>query len=444
MNFTDIINKSEIILIEGGKKQGKLTFALYESANEKTLIFSAYQKPIFFKRLSAITNLKDENIQSALSKVKFLTLKEDWLEYKIKYGYDFLLEDIKRAIKEYEPKNVIFHRLDLVFGTHISDNTSIFMEKLIGIKEMFECKFFITVTPTEENETIIETIEDFSDLNIEIRKEKERIIVIKNSIFPVQPDKYYFLYKNDRIEIKPVDTSIKTSKSIHILLITDKKELIELHKYIFSKKGFFIDVATSMSDTINKILSSPDIIIYNPKDEKLDLSVCNTIKQQKIPSKLIYITQSDYVRAEDKMKALESGCYEMFPLNFMLGEYILEIEKMLNNNFYTSILNKLSKNKIITNLKNFCEIINSLYNESVFFTILKFNLNAKPDKIREKLRNTDIIYFNETNQTFILTLINIRKINIAPVITKLFEQNKPDIKIFEATEWKEKEEEICK
>jgi len=444
MNFNEIVLKSEIILIEGGKKIGKLSLALHKCNGEKTMIFSSYQKPIFLKRLSAVSNLKDELIQKTLLQLKFLTLKEDWLEYKIKYGYDFLLEDIKRAIKEFEPKNVIFHRLDLMFGSHINDNTSIFMEKLLGIKEEFECKIFITAIPNEENDTIIETIGDFSDLNIEITKEKERIINIKNSIFPVTPDKYYFLYKDDMIIIKPVDPHIKSAKNIHILLITDKKELIDLHNYIFGKKGFFVDIATSMSDTINKILSNPDIIIYNPKDEKLDLSVCNTIKQQKIPSKLIYITHSEYVRSEDKMKALESGCYEMFPMNFSLGEYILEMEKMLGNNFYTSILNKLSVNKILHNKHHFCEIIDSLYEERIYFSIIKFKDNIKAEKIRQQLRSTDIIY--EKDSSFILCLINIRKRNITPVLKKLFEGNveNKNIQIYESTEWNSVREEICK
>ena len=442
MIFDEIVNKSEIVLIEGGKKEGKLTLALKECKHDKTLIFSAYQKAIFLKRLSAIANLNDNDIQSALSTVKYLTLKEEWIDYKIKYGYDFMLEDIKRAIKENEAKNIIFHRLDLIFGTYITDNVSVFMEKLINIKNELDCKLFITVVPNEENETIIETIEDFSDLNLEIKKDKNRIINIKNSVFPVKPDKYSFIYKNEQLEIKPIGDELPVSANINILLITDKKELIDLHKYIFSKKGFFIDVATSMTDTINKILSNPDVIIYNPKDEQLDLSVCHTIKQQKLSSKLIYITQSDYVRAEDKMKAIESGCYEMFPLNFSLASYILEMEKMLGNNFYTSVLNKLSTNKIFNELKHFCKIIDSLYEEKIYFTILKSHSNQTPEILKNKLRETDIVFYDSTNKTFIIALINIRVKNLTPVLKKLFDDEK-DVQITECTLWKEKKGEIC-
>jgi hypothetical protein len=71
MNFDEIITKSEIILIEGGKKFGKLSLALHKCNGKKTLIFSLYQKPIFLKRLSAVSNLKDELIQKPSPSLNF-------------------------------------------------------------------------------------------------------------------------------------------------------------------------------------------------------------------------------------------------------------------------------------------------------------------------------------------------------------------------------------
>jgi len=440
----EIIQKSEIILIKGQKKYGKLTFALYETNGEKTLIFSTYQKSIFLKRLSAVANFKDEKIQTVLSDINYLTLKEDWLENKIKYGYDFILEDIKRAIKEKKPKNIIFHRLDVLFTSHLNDNIALFMEKLINIKDEYEVKIFITITSNETNENIVETIEDFSDLNIEIKHEKERLIYIQNSLFPVTPDKYSFRYKDDKFEIVPIDQSAKKSKYVNFLLITDKNDLINLHKYIFSRKGFSVDIATSMTDTINKILTNPDIIIYNPKNEELDLSICETIKEKQLKSKLIYIPKHSYVRTEDKMRALNAGCYEMFPLNFSLGEYIIEIEKMLGIYFYTPILNKLPNNKVVTTIKHFCEIIDSLYNEKIYFTLIKFSYNIPLEMLKNKLRKTDIIFYDKQSNSYILALINLRQTNISPVINKLFNNNTIDYLSFEAAQWEEKKEEICK
>jgi hypothetical protein len=86
MNLNDVIKKSDIITVQGDKKIGKLTFALFETKGKDTLIFSTYKKHIFLKRLNAISNLKDENIQNALATLNFLTFKHNWEEYKSKFG----------------------------------------------------------------------------------------------------------------------------------------------------------------------------------------------------------------------------------------------------------------------------------------------------------------------------------------------------------------------
>jgi hypothetical protein len=84
-----------------------------------------------------------------------------------------------------------------------------------------------------------------------------------------------------------------------------------------------------------------------------------------------------------------------------------------------------------------------MYEERVYFTVLKFKSDHNPENIRKKLRSTDIIYYDAKTKQYILCLINIRKMNIDPVLNKLFE-TKPDILIIESTQWNEKKEEICK
>ncbi|WP_456479272.1 hypothetical protein [Nautilia sp.] len=444
MTLNEVVKKSDFILTEGNKKIGKLTLALYYCEKKRTVIFSSYQKSVFLKRMSAIANLKDDSIQTALSTVKFFTLKENWNDYKKQYGTEYLFEDIKKAVKKHSPKNIVFHRLDILFGTNSQQEVSFFMKQLNIFQKENRCKVFITVIPNGENESTIETIEDFCDLNLEIQKDKNRIINVKNSIFPVKPEKYLFLYDNE-IKITPYEKNPTTQKkAINVLIISENEELINLHKYVFNSKYFFVDEAKNISEIINKILSAPDLIIYNPKEEHLDMSVCNTLKQQSIPSKLIYIAQTEYVRTEDKMKALESGCYEIFPENFALGEYILEIEKMLDFNFYTPVLNRLFINKIFNDIKSFCDVLDSLYEEKVFFTILKFESDSSPEKYVKKLRNTDILFYDQNKSLFIICLINLRKRNIKPVFNKLFLKETPDVTLYETYQWPDVKEEICK
>ena len=441
MNLNDVIKKSDIITVQGDKKIGKLTFALFETKGKDTLIFSTYKKHIFLKRLNAISNLKDENIQNALATLNFLTFKHNWEEYKSKFGLSFLFEDIKRAIRKYNPQYIILHRFELMFEMHEFDQVSSFMEFLLVLKKEFHCKFFITVFRNENNKKIIETIEDFSDLNLIIQKNDYRIITIKNSIYPIESDLYTFIYKNNKIEIKSQKQNvIKQQKETHILLITENKHLINIHKYIFERKGFFLDIATGISETISKILSGPDIIIYSPSDEKLDTSVCNTIKEQKLNSKLIYILNNKYVRSEDKIKAVSAGCYDVFPENFLFEEYIMEIEKLLNFNFYTSTVNNINQVKILDNIEKFCSLVDSLYNEKIFFSIAE--CYSEEINFKNKLRKHDLIYYDKQNKKYIIVLLNLRKCNILPVLKKIFNII-PEYKVFECFEWDKYKKDIC-
>jgi hypothetical protein len=215
-----------------------------------------------------------------------------------------------------------------------------------------------------------------------------------------------------------------------------------MFSYIFNKKPFFFDIAKNTSEIINKILLNPDIIIYNPFDESIDFSVCNTIKQNKLKSKIIYITNEEYIRGDDKITAINEGCYDVFPINFNLLDFLSEIEKLIGISFYTTELNKLYPAREIKDLDYFCEIAEALVKEKIFFSILKFE--TKKEIKKELLRKHDFIYKYENK--YIILLLNTKKENCKNVLNKLFKENdKYEVKgIYDATEWQEKKEEICK
>jgi hypothetical protein len=454
MTLQEALSKSEIILIEGEKKVGKLTFCLHECAyenKEKILIFSAYNKPIIYKRLEAIKNQKIKSINAILPKIEVLALKEEWASLKSKHGIDFLIKDVQRAVEKHKPDAIIFHKFDNFFEPHEINTLKIFMEEIVNMKESYNYfKLFFTVSVSETNRPLTETMEDFSDINLEIKKHgHRRVIYVKNSIFPVKTYKCEMINENGKLNFVPYKDAktpsfkeIDEERKIHILLISNKEDLIKLFSYLFNRKNFFFDVASKTSEIINKILSEPDIIIYNPLEKELDFSVCHTIKEQKLKSKLIYITNENYIRSDDKITAVNEGCYDVFPYNFNIVDFLSEIEKILNINFYTINVEKIIPKTNIKNKKHFCEIADSLYEEKIFFIILK--LSSKKEIKKELLRKKDFIYKNKEN--YLILLLNTKKENAPAVLNKLFDSNDDyDLKsIYDATEWQEKKEEICK
>ncbi|QCT94151.1 hypothetical protein FE773_02855 [Caminibacter mediatlanticus TB-2] len=429
MKLKDSLKKSEFIFIEGDKKSGKLTFSLFECALEKkqkVLIFSTYSKYLINKRLDTIKNLNIKELDNIFEKIKTLSLKEEWPKIKAKYGINFLLKDIYKAIENIKPDTIIFHRFDLFFESHEINELKIFLEEIVSHKSQNKIKLFFTAS-NESNKEIIENIENFSDINLEIKtNENKRIIEVKNSIYPIEYDTCEFLIKNNSVTLNPIiknETEIivndKKELKKKILIITKNEDLRKTLLYVFKRDIFEIDIASKTSEIINKLLNDPDIIIYNPFDEELDFNVCTTIKEKKLHSKLIYITNQTYIRSDDKILGISHGCYEIFPYNFNILEFISEIEKIVQYNFYTYKASKIKNIKLISNKQMLCTILEELYNEKIFFSFIQLKTDYEIN--HDFLRQNDFIY--KENNIYYITLTHTRLINLENIIKKIFKDN---------------------
>ncbi len=409
MHLIDIINKSDIALIEGASKLGKLTFALYAYSQnekiEKVTILSSIQKKLMQKRIHSIQNLNDENINKLLKNIEFLCLKENWLEIKSSYGFDFIYEDIERIVQNTKCDAIILHRPDLMFSNSEYDLARLFLEKFIEIANNYGKKTFIT---SDMNHFITEFLENYTDISMQMKKKDNiRKIIIKHSLYPVTSNLYDFIFKNNKFELinekENSNIDIVTSKN-DMLVISQDERFKKIHSYIFSKY-FNIEFASNLSEVIKKIENKPEIIIYQDQETIPEFDICNTVKNISPHSNIIFILNKDYIRAEDKMDAIQSKCYEVFSRNFNLEEYILTIEKINQNFFYSNKLKLLPPQKIATNYENFCKAIKSLYNERIFFSVVEYS--EFKDEIISRLRTHDIIY--KKDELIYLCLVNVTK-----------------------------------
>lgn len=461
MEIKDAIKKSELTLIEGDKKIGKLTFALFSVANflngSNLIIFSPLPKPLMLKRLESIAYLGDEKIINIIKSTKLLCMKENIKELKIRFGNQFMIEDIKKGVEKYESRCVIFHRFDLFFEIQEREDAEEFMEKMITLKEKYQLKLFITSSTTQNNNYINDLLENYTDINLLVQKNDIIKISVQNSIFPIQPSKFIFILEKNHLLLKPIEMikensplEKKSKEQINkkVLLISQDEKLIKLHKFLFRKDIFQLDIATTLTETIQKILERPDLIIYNPHDDSYGLEVCNIIKKNNLQSKLIYIVNKNHVRNEDKMSAIHAGCYEVVPKNFTFEEYILILEKALNNNFYTSLIKQLpSHKKVIKNLKHFCDIIDNFWQNGLCFTIVLAKTNINKEKIIPKIREKDIIFYD--NGYIAICLLNMLKAKASIIIDKIKSSFNQEKEIFEvvtitdAITYKEEKNKVC-
>ncbi len=466
MKIENAIKKSELILIEGEKKSGKLTFALFTIANflsnNGVVIFSSFPKTLMLKRLGAIAHLGDKIITNTIESLQIFCLKENFKELKNSFGYKFMIEDIKRVIEKEQRNILLFHRLDLFFEIQEREEAEQFIDKLVGIKELYNIKLLITSSASNNpNNYINEILENYTDINLLIQKDNHTEIKVQSSIFPIQPFKFSFIMQNKTLELKPLNNNTNKylfsqntqaeEKSIKkILLISEDMEFINLHKFLFDKNNFIFDTAFTLSETIQKILEGPDLIIYNPPDDSYDLEVCSIIKKNNLESQLIYIVNKEYVRFNDKMNAVNAGCYEVFPKNFIFEEYILTLERVLHSHFYTTLIQQLPSNKeTIKSLKHFCNIVEGFWQDRIYFSIIAAKTNIPKEILFSKIREKDIMFYEKNRVVF--CLINLRKERAKTVIDKIksitYERKELifDIShIIDTTMWKELKEEICK
>jgi len=435
MTINEAILKSDIIMIEGQNKVGKLTFSLFLSLqNKKNItVISSLQKKLMSKRLQSIKAINNEKLNSVIDNINLLCLKEDWETIKYKYGLDFIIEDIKRIIEENNTEILILHRPDLMFTSHEIEIAKWYIEKVVDLCNEYKIKLFIT---TDENTFVGNFCENFSDINFLIEKNEEsiRTIKIKHTLYPLHETEFIFQREKNTLKLtKSIKQEIikpENKKEFSILVVTNDEYLKKLHQYIFGKE-FKLDFASDINEIIAKLLKNPDIVVFNPQKDEIDTQICETVKNENLSTKIIYISNKDYIRTKDKMNLFSAGCYELISKNFLIEDYILLIEKLTNNFFYSKKISLFPYQKITKSKTSFEKIVNSLYEERIYFTVIIGKTSN--DEIFNKIRPLDIIYKNDKTS---LCLIDVnKKLYFDTIKSKL---NIEEEKIIEAIEWGEK------
>ncbi len=442
MELINAIKKSEIVLTQGENKSGKLTFSLFLlsniDVNSKTLILSTIPKSLMNKRIKTIEDLNDQKINTLLQNVEYLCLKENWEEIKAKYGFDFLIEDIRHIIFDTKPDNIIFHRADLMFNEEEYEYAKWFVDSLIELKDEIVFKLLIT---SRKNTIIQKVIENYCDIDFEIERKESRIVNIISSLFPITPLSYIFekkenftLIPNEKQSQHSTNNTFNSSNQTiknKMLIMSQNDYLIKLNNYLF-EKVFNIEIATSITQSIAKLLENPEIVIYNPNEKDLNFEMCHIVKEKGINSSILYILNKDYVRVDDKMQAVYAGCYDVMPKNFNIEEYIFLIEKLTKNFFYTEKINHLPKQREVKNFEHFCKVLETFYNERIYFTL--FIGETEEVNILQKVRNHDIV-FKDGQKTYICFINSNKEVFEKGIKNKIKAKN---YTLIESIEWKEK------
>jgi len=445
MQLIDALQRADFLLIEGPKKVGKLTFALFCAAacqkSESALIVSSFPKELFKKRIEMISSLKDPRLLEIIEASEDLCAKPNFHELKLKYGIDYMLEDIRRALLEYESQSLILHRIDMLFEINEKEMAEEFFVQLVEMTKKHGVKLYATTTTDESDSYYLkESLENLTDISFYI--DKKRVVKIKNSIFPIENSAFTLIHEKDHLKLKSVED--KTSIGYkNVLIIGDNQRFIDLNGYLFTEEKIDLIVAKNFSQALEHILDEPHLTVYDQSgSDSLDLSLCKTITQKRLDTKALVILGRDYIRADDKLAISNTGCFDLLPKNFFVREYLSLIQRALETDFYAKKLAQLHRPpKLLEQHSQLCRYLNRLYKAKIFFSLLILKKEAPATEVAHHIREGDAVL--ESENELLLILLDIRKENIPDILPKFMAFGELQ-EAYDALEFQEIKSRICR
>ncbi|MEO1941988.1 MAG: hypothetical protein ABGW77_03755, partial [Campylobacterales bacterium] len=135
MILEEVVRKSQIILISGEPRVGKLLFTLYSLARilegAETLFLTPIPEMLMRKRFEGVQEVGDGVVNQYIrdrEKFRVFYFKENYPQLKKQYPIKFLLEDITRAIEREGVDYLFFHRMEQFFEIQDIDLAEEFMK----------------------------------------------------------------------------------------------------------------------------------------------------------------------------------------------------------------------------------------------------------------------------------------------------------------------------
>ncbi len=202
-------------------------------------------------------------------------------------------------------------------------------------------------------------------------------------------------------------------KSIQLMLISDKEEMKKLHYYIFASASDvdYYTVENLSSEDIS-IIYDMDIIIYNKRDDELKEIILQVIEAQKLDLKFFEISNREYLRQKDLLIAHNSGIDKLFEKEFMIEEFVMNIEMFLKTNFYTKRLLSLkeSEDVMIDSRGLFESRVQELLEKKIFFSLIKYEFDSDGDissyNLKKIVREHDTIYYDNEKKRLHFLILN--------------------------------------
>jgi len=419
MEIYQKLKESESVVIEGKKKTGKLTFALYLLSKKftKISVISPLSSNKTTKKLEAISR-SFEDLEGLNKILDIFAFREDWITIKNEFGFKFLLQDLEFFIANQKNDVILFHRIGTLFEYSDRDLIDNFFTNLLGYGIKYKKKLVFTLDVDDVNYDLMSYyLVEAVDLYMKIEKEAEnREISLLYALSPILDQTYIFENYLKKLKLNTKDKSGYINKDISVIVISKNKKIQKFHKYLLEKEGIELSIVDTISESLEAILKNPDYLIFAQEDEENNFSVCELSSKYNLYTKTLFLLDKPFLRVDDRLKAIEKGCIDV--LNFQISKmnYVLELAKYLNKTFYKN--NIIKDNSELKTKDEVIKYINYLIEEKVLFTILKIE-----GKVNDFSDLRDYDKYVELEQYGVIILVNLIKSEVANILFKKMEEH---------------------
>ena len=361
-----------------------------EQNKEQKMLFLSHKESSFV--INSFKEIKNDNhkLSYTYPYIKFIFLKDNWSVLDASYGKTFFINEMQKMMKEEDFETLYFHRSDTFFEGSTKRDIERVISDIIEVSRYYHKKVIFSLN------------------------EKTALGKIIDDVLSIEADLEFKVYKNSDGVYKSCMTKCK-NEHINITLFSDKKEVLDFHKYIFQKDPninfLYIEKLDANSKTV---LVDSDIIIFNLDNIDLKDQLLRFIDKQRLKTKFLFLSDKKVIRKRDKIRKLEKGIFQVYEKHFDLLEYIHAIEKIMGRNFYSEVLKQVNiapANKYFNQIEEFEKIVYNFRNYHIYFSIIAVGYDKENvvdrELIESCIRELDVVYHDKINKKLLFLLVDI-------------------------------------
>ncbi|MEO1941811.1 MAG: hypothetical protein ABGW77_02850, partial [Campylobacterales bacterium] len=321
----------------------------------------------------------------------------------------FLLEDITRAIEREGVDYLFFHRMEQFFEIQDIDLAEEFMKETIKYIQLHDKQVFFTYSPSDKYVDFQELLDNYIDLGIEVQfGDENRIVEVKYTIYPMAEKRYFFKMTPKGLQLIPENAEkVEHIRRFSTLIYSSDEKIRTILSYLLSNPRFKLQVTDKITDFMQALFKGYDIVFFFDQDKDFDMDYCYLIKDNHLPTKLLYILNKDFIRSGDRIEAIDAGCYELFPRNFLIEDLVLALKRIVGDDFY-NFHDFESLSHHLQQKEELCRVIKTFLTDKIFFTVVITQIHAPFEDVKRVIRRSDFVYFDEDRHRYTFIFTNAR------------------------------------